>query len=302
MKKIHLLVFSFMVSASAYAQTKADSLQPVLVQKINQASSWLSRNGFQVRRSFDGSKEEAKPAAIAWNSDYENKKFYTLIDVGIKLTELEVLPNSEQVALLFYPKAEWHRNTINDDAKKKNNLMGGINTEFFWLIADHWYTRPLITASFDYKKDFVKDIKTTQTKGYLTFNGSKDGEPGAPVRNRTKAVVFKYFPYTGLEHYRNIGTSGQKASMWSNRLYFELYPLSSYQYQYIQLTFDYTCRKVFNDSLYNQGDMSWFSLGLNFFPGGNEKLGLGLDYSQGEDPSSNFVKTKLLALGIKLKI
>lgn len=302
MKPSYVFGLLLLISGAASAQNQADSLQPVFVQKINKATSWLSKNGFQVRRSFDGAKEESKPAGISWNSDFENKKFYTIIDAGLKLSELEVFPNSEQVILLFYPKVEWHRNTINDDAKKKNNLTGGINTEFFWLIADHWYTRPLITGSFDYKKDFVKDLRTTQTKGYLTFNGSRNGEPGAPVRNRTNAVVFKYFPYTGLEHYRSIGQSGQKASMWSNRLYFELYPLSSHQYQYIQLTFDYTYRKVFSDDLYNNGDMKWLSLGLNFFPGGNDKLGLGLDYSHGEDPTSNFVKTKLLALGIKLKL
>lgn len=302
MKNIYLLFLALVFINTSMAQTKADSLQPILVQKINQTTSWLSKNGIQIRRSFDGAKEEAKPAGIAWNSDYENKKFYTLIDIGIKLSELEILPNANSVTLLFYPKVEWHRNTIDDNAKKKNNLSGGINTEFFWLIADHWYLRPLITGSFDYKKDYVKNLKTTQTKGYLTFNGSKFGEPGASIKNKTKAVVFKYYPYSGLEYYRSIGASGQQSTIWSNRLYFELYPLSSYQYQYIQLTFDYTYRKILSDNLYNMGNMSWLGIGINFFPGGNDKIGLGLDYSKGEDPTSNFVKTELLSLGIKLKL
>jgi len=303
MKKLYTPVLLLISTISVYAQeAKIDTLQPKFVKQINKATTWLSDNGFQIRRTFDGSKNESKPSGISWNSDYENKKFFNVIDAGIKLSQLELFPNSVKVVLLFYPKVEWHRNTITDEDKRKNNLTGGLNSEFIWSIGDKWYENPYVTGSFDYKKDFVKDLKTTQTKGYFSFSGSKEGEPGAAVRNTTDDIVFRYYPYTGIEHYRSIGKTGQKASMWANRLYFELYPLSRYGYKYIQLSADFTYRKVFSDDLYNQGNLDWLVLSFNFYPGGSDKLGLGLDYSQGEDPTSNFIKTKLLALGIKLKI
>jgi len=294
-----LLISTITVSAQ---EAKTDTLQPKFVQQINKATTWLTDKGVQVQRTFDGSKSESKPAAISWNSDYENKKFFTVIDAGIKLAQLEVFPNSTKFILLFYPKVEWHRNTINEGDKKKNNLTGGLNTEFIWSIGEHWYENPYITGSFDYKKDFIKDLKTTQAKAYFSFSGIQEGDPGAAVRNSTDAIVFRYYPYIGIEHYRSIDKMRQKASMWANRLYIELYPLSRNEYKYIQLSVDYTYRKVFSDNLYNQGNLDWLALSLTFYPGGNDKLGLGLDYSQGEDPTSNFVKTKLLALGIKLKI
>jgi len=304
MRKVILIITSLLIGTAAYAHTaKSDSVPapPPFVLKINKVTKWLSDQGFQIRRTFDGSRNESKAAAISWNSDYEDKKFFTIIDAGLKLSEQELLPNSSVIWTAF-PKVEWHRNTIDDDAKKKNNLSGGIGTELLYNGGRHWYARPFITGSFDYKKDFVKDLKTTQIIGLLSFSGNNEGEPGAQVKSKKGALIFRYYPYTGLEQYRTISESGQKATMWANRLWFELYPLSSKDYQYIQFTFDLTYRKVFSDNLYNNGNMRWLTLGLNFYPSGKDSLGIGLDYSYGDDPTSNFVKTKLLALGIKLKI
>lgn len=306
MKTRFLTILLLLTCTAGYSQIqKVDSVPvpPAFVSKINKTITWFSDTlGLQLRRTFDGSKNESKPASISWNADYEGKKHYNIVDAGLKLLSIEPFKKSAGVALLFYPKIEWHRNSISNNDKQKNNLTGGINTEFLWTFGDHWYENPYITGSFDYKKDFIKDLKTTQTKGYFTFSGSKEGSPGAVIRNKRKVMLFRYYPYTGLEYYRSIGESGQKASMWVNRLYFEFYPLSFKDYSYVQLSFDYTYRRVFSDNLYNQGNMGWLLIGLNFYPTGKANLGLGLDYSQGEDPTSNFVKTKLLALGIKLKI
>lgn len=304
MKKTILITVGLFLAMASQAQTaKPDSVpaQPAFVLKINEATNWLSKQGFQLRRSFDGSRNESKSAAISWNSDYENNKFFTVIDAAIKLSEHELLPNSSFIWTAF-PKVEWHRNTIGDDAKKKNNLSGGIGTELFYNAGQNWYKRPFVVGTFDYKKDFVRAIKTTQTIGFLSFSGNNNGEPGAQVRGKNGAYIFRYYPYTGFEHYRTVGESRQKATMWANRLWFELYPLSNKDYEYLQFTFDLTYRNVLSDNLFNNGHMSWLILGLNFFPGGKDNIGIGLDYSTGEDPTSNFVKTQLLALGIKLKI
>ncbi|WP_443939646.1 hypothetical protein [Pedobacter sp. MW01-1-1] len=304
MKKIVMFLLCFSIGKVIMAQeVKHDSVtvQPPLVLKINQATSWLAKQGFQIRRTFDGSKNESKAAAISLNSDYENKKYFTVIDAGIKLADFELLPNSSVIWSIF-PKVEWHKNTINDDSKKKNNFSAGLGTELLLNKGEKWFSRPILTSSFDYKKDYVKDLKTTQTTAFLSFSGKNAGEPGAMIRGKNGSPILRYYPYTGIEYYHKMEGGKQNASMWASRLWFELYPLSSKEYQYIQLTFDFTYRKVFNDDLYQTGNMRWLILGFNFFPSGKTNLGLGLDYSYGEDPTSNFVKTDLLALGIKLKI
>ncbi|WP_124559049.1 hypothetical protein [Pedobacter sp. KBW01] len=304
MKKLSMtIVIILLCTFTVFAQEEVDKTKPdppTFVLKINKITKWLENEGFQIRRSFDGTKSETKPAAIAWNSDYENEKFYTVIDAGIKLIDFELLPNSK-IIWIAYPKTEWHRNTIDDVTKTKNNLSGGLGTELLYN-GGHWYSRPVITGSFDYKKDFVKNLKTIQYNIFASLQGYNVGEPGGQVKTGDDELIFRYYPYTGFEQYRSLGESGQKASIWANRLYIEFFPISNKAYQYVQLTVDYTYRKVFSDNLYNNGNMKWLMLGLNFFPSGKTNLGLGLDYSQGEDPTSNFVKTKLLALGIKLKI
>ncbi|QKJ28846.1 hypothetical protein HQ865_03440 [Mucilaginibacter mali] len=299
-----LVFLTVKASANNYSDTThhahTDSI-PNFVRGIGKISAALAKSNIALRRSFDGAKEEAKPASILWNNDYENKLYYTVLDMAVRVSELDLLQTGH-TSLVFYPKFEWHKNSIDKDDKKKNNLTGGINTEFLVSVANHWWAHPFITGSFDYKNDLVKSLETTQTKGFLSFSGSHNFEPGAPVRNDTKAVIFKYYPYTGLEYYNSINKGSQKASFWANRFYAELNPISRYQYNFMQITIDYTFRKVLNDNLYNMGNVHWLSIGANIYPDGKGNLGLGLDYSEGEDPSSNFTRTKMLALGIKLKI
>ncbi len=305
MKKILLIgsIAYFSCWENTFAQViKNDSL-PELVKKIQGVTGWLTSHGFQIRKTLDGSKSESKPAGIVWTNDYEARQFYSVLDVGIKLSEVSLFENpGSNISLLFYPKLEWHKNNIPDDDKKKNSLTGGVNTEFLWHIADRWYARPFVTGSFDYKNDYIKHLKTIQTKGYLSFSGQNTGEPGAQIKDKTLALRFRYYPYSGFEFYRSTDGSKKSGSMWANRLYFEFYPVSRFEYQYVQITFDYTYRKIMRDNLYNKGDMKWLSVGFNVFPDGKGKLGLGLEYSHGEDPFSNFVKTKSLVLGIKFKI
>lgn len=310
MRSFILLFVALFFSGMAVSQTRNDSL-PDFVKWIQKQEHCISKinqkhNTFdvvvQIRKTFDGAKEEAKPASIAWNNDYENKQLYSITDIGIKVVELPIFTKATNINLIFYPKLEFHENNIPDNDKKKNTLAAGINTEFQWRIGSAWYTHPFITGSFDYKDDRIKDIETIQSKGLFSFSGSKSWEPGGQKKDKTDALIFRYYPYSGIEYYQTTKETGQRAAIWASRLFFELYPLSKYKYQYVQLTFDYSYRSIINDNLYDKGNMDWLAVALNFYPDGNGKLGVGLEYTQGEDPTSNFVKTKMLALGIKLKI
>ena len=302
----NILLAMLLCSLSLCAYSQADTTRhlrsdsiPGFIKGIGRGTKWLADHKIALRKTLDGSKDEAKPASILWNNDYENKMYYVTVDAAIKVSEFALLKHGN---LLFYPKAEWHKNGIPLDDKKKNNLTGGVNAEFFQSFGAKWWQHPFITGSFDYKNDLIKKLGTTQTKGFLSFSGSKTLEPGAKLNNSTKALVFRYYPYSGFEHYQSLNKQGQSASMWANRLYLEWYPLSRYYYQFAQITLDYTHRSIIQDNLYGNGAMNWLSIGLNIYPDGKGNIGFGLDYSKGEDPSSNFVKTNMLALGIKLKI
>lgn len=302
MKKLLFIIFGVGIAVSARAQSTETDTLPKVAQALQEASKWLKEKNVQIRKTFDGSKDEAKPAAISWNSDYENSKFYSVMDLGIKISEFSFLDGKGPFKILFYPKVEWHRNTIDDDTKKKNNFTAGVNTEIYVKFGESWFARPFISGSFDYKSDQVKKLETTQAKAFFSFSGINDGEPGAQVKDKSLALKFRYYPYIGIESYKNIAVPHQSAQMWAARIFFEAYPISRGEHSYLQLTFEYTFRNIIDDNLYNAGDLRWATASANFFPDGKGKLGIGLDYSYGEDPSSNFVKTKLLSLGLKLKI
>jgi len=282
------------------AQAQEPDTTRTALSSIRESVKWLGEQGFLVRKSFDGAREEAKPATTTWNKDYENDRFYSVVDVAVKLYEFPVIQTN--LNLLFYPKVEFHENTIPDESKRKNTLSGGLNAELLCHLGSAWYAHPFVIGSFDYKTDRIKDIETLQAKGFLSFSGSMDGEPGAQIKNATNALVFRYYPYSGFEFYQETGSSGKRASIWVNRLYFDFFPFSHDEYTFLQVSFDYSYRSIIRDNLYNQGNTDCLSLSLIFFPDGRGNFGIGIDYSVGEDPSTNFVKTDLLSLGVKLKI
>ncbi len=309
MKRLTLVLFAMMAAGLVQAQSRPDSVhtkpegQPKLITNIGKGEKWLSDYGFELRKTLDGSKNEQSPASIGLDNDYQNNAHYFVIDLGIKLLELPLLKKTSPAFLNIYPKFEWHKNGIPDATKTTNTVTGGVNSEFMWPLGDkHWWQRPYITSSFDYKNDMVKQIETTQTKGYLTFSGDSNLNPGSLTRTKGGVFILRYYPYSGFEYYQSIGKSEQSATFWANRFYMEFYPVSSLLYQYVQLTFDYTHRIAMKDNLYNQGDLNWLSIGFNIYPDGKGNIGVGLNYNKGEDPTSNFVKTDMLVLGLKLKI
>jgi hypothetical protein len=309
MKRLTFVLLVMMAGGLAQAQSKRDSVhtkrneQPGLITSIGKGEKWLADNGFELRKTLDGSKNEQSPASIGLDNDYQHNAHYFVIDLGIKLLELPLLKKTSPAFLNIYPKFEWHKNGIPDATKTTNTVTGGLNAEFMWPLGNkHWWQRPYVTGSFDYKNDLVKKLETTQTKGYLTFSGDKNLNPGSVTRTNVGVFILRYYPYSGFEYYQSIAKTGQSGALWANRFYMEIYPVSSLLYQYVQLTFDYTHRIVLKDNLYNQGNLDWLSVGFNIYPDGKGNVGVGLSYNKGEDPNSNFVKTDILVLGLKLKI
>lgn len=255
-----------------------------------------------IRKSFDGAKEEQKAASILWNEDYKSDQHYFVIDAGIKIYEFDLTPKKWQRTQIFMsPVVEWHKDNIPDADKKKNNLSGGLNAELVHRAqSGHWYESPSATLSFSYKDDLIKKLNTLQSKLYLTFSGRRNGSPGASHRVND-LLFFRYYPYLGFEQYNDL-SSKYLASYLIQRIYFDMYPVRDAANTFIQISFDYTHRVKTSDNLFNKQNQHWLSVALNFFPTGDEKFGIGVDYNRGADPNSNFVPTDRLSLGVKFKL
>ena len=91
------------------------------------ASEWMTDKAISLRHSFDGSKNENKPASFSFKEDHKSDNDFINVDVAVKISDYEFLRNSRG-SLLLYPKVEWHKST--DSSDLKNKLEGGINLEY----------------------------------------------------------------------------------------------------------------------------------------------------------------------------
>ena len=290
-----------MLLASAVCQAQDSSRNPVSLYDR------MERAGISIRKSFEGSKkDEEKPANFFAGRDFREDFTYTNIDLGLKLGDLELLQQAS-AALLLFPKLEWHKDGSNRDARK-NTLSAGVNAEFFPVRAaipglpGGCKVAPVLLGSFDFEKDYVEGWKSLQPKVFLSLFSNAAGYPGSAIRHRNGAFLLRWYPYTGFEHFRLLDIFDRTASYWTSRLFFELYPIPTLRGDYLQFTFDYSYRVRLHDALYQRGNLSWLCVGANFYPDGKGKLGIGVEYTRGDDPDNRFQKTDKILFGLKVKI
>jgi hypothetical protein len=302
MKKFFGACFSFCVVICSCSDTEAQA--PAPTPGSTSFYDWFKNANISIRKSFDGSKkDEEKPANFFWGHDFHEKFDFTTIDAGLKISQIELLKHTNS-ALLFFPKLEWHKDGSNKD-KKKSSFATGINAEFFPVRArtnglpGGLKLAPFILGSFDYQNDYIKKLRTIKPKGFLSFFSNATGLPGSSIRSG--GLFFRYYPYTGFEYFQSTDSTSKRASYWTSRLFFELYPIAAGKGDFVQITFDYSYRVKVKDNLYQKGNVNWLSVGLNIYPDGKGKIGFGLDYSRGDDPANSFAETDKISFGLKLK-
>lgn len=307
--KIFITIIALLIGQLAIAQEKEE--KKTAKEKFNE---WL-KNRVSIRKTFDGSsKDEGKPATFFWNKDYENdNEEYVTIDLGIKITEWQPFENT---TLLFLPKFEWHKDGREAAGKKKNDVSAGLNIEYYPFDALN-KMRPWFMGSADIQRDIVKELTTFKPKFFLSLYGNKQWMPGSQTNNCKGVFVLRYYPYSGIEHFKATDVSKVNATYWANRFFAEYWPITSprkfkgtgeervvdkEEKRYLQFTIDLTHRKVLEDKLFDRGDLYWIAIGANLYFDGAGKYGIGLEYTKGDDPAANFVETKKLSVGLKIKL
>jgi len=260
---------------------------------------WLSNSGFSIRKGFSpSSKDDANPASAFWYKNFITNFSYTTVDVGAKYKGYEF--GKRKSSFLIFPKMEWHKNEDTTSKSKNtcNTLTGGINIEYYYSVTPRF--TPFIAGIADYKDDYIKKLETIDLSAYVSIFCIPSFLPGSlRVRDpKSDGLIFRYYPYTGIEYYRSTGASAQSTSFWASRLSVELNPLP----KYLQFVFDYTYRVKISDNLYKQGDVFWLLVGVNHYFDAKHRLGIGLDYNEGSDPNNSFVRTNKIDLCFKLKV
>lgn len=273
-------------------------------------TNWLTQNNVSVRKTFDGSKNENKPAGVSFQENHKSKNDFFNIDVAVKLSQLELLGNRKS-SLIFYPKVEWHKST--DSTDLKNKLDGGINFEYIpfglkspnlpnGLPNEGLKISPWIQGTSSFKRNFISDANEMKIALQVSLVSNYNYLPGSNIRDSKGNFRLRYYPYLGFEHYRlpDFITKGKTEtfSTYYLRLFSEIWILP----QTLQLTVDGTYRQILNNKSSIKTHLPTLSSALYFYPGKQENFAIGYEYSHGYNNDNTFNLIQISSLKLAWKI
>lgn len=275
--------------------------------KINK---YLKDKNFSIRKTFDGSKNENKPANFSFFENHNSNNDFLNLDIALKLSELELLTNSYSV-LIFYPKIEWHKST--DSTNLKNKLEGGINFEFipFGLKSPNLPSNlpnnglkiaPLFLGTSSLKKNFIDNVFETKLSLQMSLVSNYKFFPGSNIRDKKDNFRARYYPYFGFEYNRipDLISNGQveEFSTYFFRFFTEIWILP----QILQLNVDGTYRKIVNNNSIIRTNLPILYTSINIYPGKQELLGIGYEYTHGYEAGNKFELIQISSIKLICKI
>ncbi len=299
-KGILLICLSLLCSITIMSQESSSN-------KIN---DWITKNNISIRKSFDGTKNENKPAGISFQENHVTNSGFFNIDAAVKLNQLEFISDSRS-SLILYPKIEWHKST--DSTDLKNKLDGGINIEYipFGLKSPGLpanlpnkglVVSPLIQGTSSFRRNFIQNSNEIKAVAQISFVSNYNFLPGTILRDKNRNFRLRYYPYLGIEHYRlfDFLNTGETAvlSTYFIRLFAEIWVLP----QTLQLTIDGTYRQVLKSNSSIKTHLPLLLTSLYFYPGKQDNFAIGYEYSHGYNNDNSFNLIQLSSLKLAWKI
>jgi hypothetical protein len=252
---------------------------------------------FQLRKTYDGSKQEKDPASLFWFQREEAAVSEVLqVDFAAKISEWYPVENG-RTTLSFYPVAEWHRST--DSISPKNNASVSARSELY----TGRYAGVNLVASYKYTQDTIKD-KTTHTTSLLLrpYNIAKDWYPGRTTRCASNpGVLFQYYPYVGYEAYDPVsGDVTGDAVFVLGRLHLESQFPGFSSSAHFQALATYAYRSKLSGSAPVTSHPQDLQFELNYYF--NKDVSVGYTFSTGNDADDSFVHRSQQGIGLKVKI
>ena len=268
----------------------------VLGQTKDKKSSWFKDN-VDIRKTFDGSKNENKPATFALYENHKSNNDFFSADVAIKFIEWELLKNSRSIITLF-PVAEYHRSSNDDD--KKDKLSVGLNGEYYF--GSNWNLKPYLLSNFAFKRNLLENINEIKYVGQISFFGNKRGQPGYKWRfdNEQKDYRGMYYPYFGYEYNKIPDLISQGNTESISSLFFRLHIEHWISLKSIQIIINGIYRSLISD-IKIKDDLPLINLSLNYYPGNQDNISIGLDYKNGYDPDSKFTQVEITSMSLNIK-
>jgi hypothetical protein len=274
---------------------------PAQNNKQDSTSSKKQKDFFKnikIRKTFDGSVEENKPASFNLFENHKSSNDFFNVDIALKIIEFELLEDSD-MTLTLYPVAEWHKSTNEEDEKDKLNF--GLNSEYYFGI--DWKLKPYILSNFVFKRNLLDNINEVKYVGQLSFFSTETGYPGAKwVFDDKTTLKGIWYPYIGYEYNEipDLITEGstESFSLIFIRIHLEYWFLPNT----IQLVFNGVYKNTLNTSDELKSDLPLGDVSLNYYPGKQDKVSIGIDYQNGYDPDAKFQQIEVTSLSLKIKL
>ncbi|HSI76514.1 MAG TPA: hypothetical protein VK957_11475 [Lunatimonas sp.] len=268
---------------------------------------------FTLRQSFQSRNARAEPAIFTFTKPREKEASWLLnAAIGYNL-----LKNSTS-DLTLNPYVEYHKNTLID--RMQDNWQAGVSSEWQSRDLSQKPWTPIFITALKYNEDKIKN--NTSFQGNLYFTPLFKGKAMDPlyfwIPNNTsnfgRAFQFTYTPYIGLENENRINTEIEASSGHIYRAVFRitseisLFPQNEQWRGKFEFYLDWQYRNNFRETVTDltAADHKYFTSSFNytFFSedDGNKSAKIGLDYTNGENPTRNFEQQSFYAISLKVKL
>ncbi|TPN88751.1 hypothetical protein [Aquimarina algicola] len=285
---------------SSFLYTIAFFLVSLTSSSQNKVANWFEKNNISIRKSFDGSMNENRPAAFSLYEDHKSSSDFFNIDIAAKISEIELLTHTKSV-LLLYPVAEWHKSS--NEADEKDIISLAVHGEYYF--GQSYMLKPYLLSNFSFKRNLLNGENEPRYVGQLSFVGDPEYSflPGVSWRFKNENADYKgvYYPYFGYEYNEvpDLITSGETETFSAlfARLFVEYWAMP----QSIQFLFDGTYKRVLGDSTNLKKDLPILSLSLNYYPGKQQNVSIGATYRNGYDPNSRYAEIEITTVNLNIK-
>ncbi len=299
----------------------------------------LKSEAIQLRRTFDGAREETNPATIAYEhvAGGETRR---MVHAGLKVSAIECQPQSAsrwRIKTEISPFVEYHAETGD---KPMNKLSGGISSELLlpYFGSEARPSEDRITIRILPKASFTDDrfadsgsvnyelllsthrLRPSLLGSILKHEARPDPslaanpedcktEPGGEKCPLSTSVKLIYLPYVGIERldrteFKENGivvAPDVDATFALARIRFEYWPVPAGESGGWQLSSTWTGRhRISGDA--PEATMSHLQAGVSYFFDSKRRFAMGVDYERGRSHLRNFDRDERVVLSLKMKL
>lgn len=268
---------------------------------------------FTLRQSFQSKNDKAEPAVFTFTNPKDKDESW-LLNAAIGYNLLK----SSNSVLTLDPYFEYHKNTLID--KIQDNWQAGISSEWQSRDLSQKKWSPIFITAIKYNEDKIK--KNTSFQGNIYFTPLFKGKAKDPkyfwIPNNTsdfgKLFQFSYSPYVGLENENRLKTEKDSSAGNIYRALFRvtstisLFPKNEKLKGKFEFNIDWQYRNNFSESVKDltktEHKILTTSFNYTFFSAddGKKSAKIGLDYTNGENPTKNFEQQSFYAVSLKIKL